>query len=563
MSGGSSQRLRQLTVRGGSAGVLLLATYVLLSLLLDPGGYLGTDTGTKVYTLEVMDRADTFSPDIGYWAEEYDPSGSLHPVHQTRRQPDGSWVGVTTLPMLLAARPLYEWGGYPAALLLPMLGGVAAAFGARQVVRTLADADGGWRAFWVVGLGSPVVVYSLDLWEHSLGVATVVWATALLLRARHASTVWFALGAGVLLGAGAVMRQEILVYTLVMTVAFCILALLETRRLSRPLFVGAGISVGFILSWFGNQLLESTVRGQSRAARSASTAEAVVTGSFGGGPQSRVGERVEEGVLTFVGLVAGDVVVSVLLGLAIVAAVLAALRSEGRGDRTFARFALIALAGVYLADAIGNLGFVPGLLPAFPLAIGGLTAWRTAGRTRLLLVVALAALPMVYSFQFLGAAEAQWGGRYTLSSGLLLGLLALVVLRTSHPVVTRGLIMLSVLTAGISVAWLSQRSHDVDGFFEELVAEAEPLVIARQAFLLREGGAASVGRRWLSPESEAEFSRAVDIARMVGEEQFTVLEWDGAAPPEESLPDDVLEIRRETLKFISTPVGVVTYEFVD
>ena len=54
--------------RPWAAGLVLLAVYGLLSLTASPDGYLGTDTGAKVYTLEVMADGGTFDPSIGYWA---------------------------------------------------------------------------------------------------------------------------------------------------------------------------------------------------------------------------------------------------------------------------------------------------------------------------------------------------------------------------------------------------------------------------------------------------------------------------------------------------------------
>ena len=110
---------------------------------------------------------------------------------------------------------------------------------------------------------------------------------------------------------------------------------------------------------------------------------------------------------------------------------------------------------------------------------------------------------------------------------------------------------------------IGQHSADTSElFFEDVREESAEALIARQAFVLREGGAAGVGERWFSTENEAEFTAAVDITREIGESRFTVLEWDGAAPPEEALPDDVIEVRRARTDFVGTPVGLVTYEFV-
>jgi hypothetical protein len=552
---------RDVATRTASAGALLLLAYVLLSLPTDPDGFLGPDTGAKIHTLHVMERDGTASPDIGYWAEEHDPAGDLHPVHHTNRQPDGSWVAVTTLPMLELARPLYALGGYSATLILPMLGGVAAAFAARQIVRRLDPGNDGWLAFWVIGLGSPILVYALDFWEHTVGVACVLWAVALLLGVvEEVAPRWTAAGAGILLGVGATLRQEVLIYTLVLVVASCGVLLARRRNVIPPLLTGAYVVVGFAVPWVLNAWLEASVEGQSRAGRSSGTASAAVSGVTS---DSTSGDRVGEGLQTFIGLVAGDPALSALLGAAVVGAIVMAARAERRDDRGFALVGLGAAAAVYLADAIGGLGFVPGMLTAFPLAVGGLLAWSRRPRLRAVVVGALVALPIVYAFQFLGGGAPQWGGRYTLTSGMLLALAALVGLPEHRPVVLRGLVVLSVAVTALGYGWLVQRSHGADRFFERLEEEAEPVVVARQAFLLREAGAVAVDQRWFSVEDEAEFTRAVDIVREIDEDRFTVLEWESPAPPDDALPDDVREVRRSELTFVNTPVGVVTYEFTD
>ena len=130
-----------------------------------------------------MTQRGTVDPDVGYWAEDLDPTGRLHPLWYTTRLGD-RWVNVTTLPMIEAAAPLYRLGGYRLALLLPMLGGVAAAFAGRALARRIVDAGrgdrAGWTAFWLIGLASPVTIYALDLWEHALGLALLAWAAVAL-----------------------------------------------------------------------------------------------------------------------------------------------------------------------------------------------------------------------------------------------------------------------------------------------------------------------------------------------------------------------------------------------
>ena len=82
--------------RSAVAGLLLLAVYVGLSFLNSPRGFLGTDTGGKVATLKVMSESGRFDPDLGYWAEEWDPAGGLYPIGFTAHTTSGRWVNVTT-----------------------------------------------------------------------------------------------------------------------------------------------------------------------------------------------------------------------------------------------------------------------------------------------------------------------------------------------------------------------------------------------------------------------------------------------------------------------------------
>lgn len=552
-------RARSFIGKPSVAALLLFCTYVALSLLNNPSGYLGADTGAKVYTLEIMTAEQSARPAIGYWAEELDPDGSVHPVHQTYRTEHG-WVAVTTLPMLELAAPLYEIGGYRAIVLLPMLGGVAAAFAARSVARRIDPLTTGWPAYWLIGLASPIVVYALDFWEHTVGVACIVGALALLLRIVDGGPSWIGVLAGGVLGLGAVLRNEVLVYAFVAVAVVCVALILRERSLRRAIAVGGGALGGFAVLFASNALLEAVVGGLSRSSRATGAASGSISrGSFSSA--ALLWRRVEEGLQTSLGLVSADAVVSALLGAGVVVAIVAAVRAERRGDRVFAVVCLAAAGAVYMANAVGGLGFIPGLLVAFPLAIMALVPFERSSNAILVTMIALLALPLVYLFQYVGGAGPQWGGRYTLASAVLLGVVGLAAARGSFPLVVRGVVVLSVLVTALGLAWMRERSNGVDSFFDDVVAESESVLISRQAFLLREGGAVLVGRRWLSVGDEREFTEAIDIVRQTGEDRFSVLEWEGPAPPESSLPHDVIETERTELHFVNTDVGLVTYQF--
>lgn len=535
-----------------AAAAALLVVYAALSLLMDPHGYLGADTGAKVATLEAMHRGGTSSPDVGYWAERWDPAGRVHPLHQTKHTADGSWVAVTTLPMLELARPLYALGGYRATLLLPMLGGLGCALAARALARRLGDPDGG-TAFWMVGLGSPIVLYALDFWEHSLGVAAVVGAVVLLVDVVDGRPGWWrAPAAGALLGAAASLRTEAMVYALVTVGACCIVLLVRHRRLAQPLLTGVGAVAGFVVLWFANRALESSAGGVSRAERAGSAASSATTHAA-----SRAGERLNEAAVTLLG-VKGDSAGSWLIGLVLVLVLLGAVRADRRGDRslTILCFGLVAL--VYLVAALSGFGFVPGLVAAFPLALGAVVV-RPTGTRAVVLAIAVGALPLVWSFQYLGGAGPQWGGRYLLASSVLLGVVALVSL-TSDGLVRQGLVALSVGVAVLAVAWMGVRTRSVDALFTDLEHVDADVLVVRDAFLLREGGPVVLDRHWLTARDEETFSLALDVARRSGALTVAVAELGAAAPPAASIPDGWVEVARTTSDLTGDTIGLVTYQ---
>lgn len=522
-------------------GVLLLAAYLNLSLLTSPRGFLGTDTGGKVATLRAMDRCNCLDPDIGYWAERWDPDGTLHPLYYARPVDGGDggdggkrWVDVTTLPMLLAAYPLYELGGYRAALLLPMAGAIAAALAAMALVRRVAW-DAGATAYWVAGLASPLVVYALDFWEHTIGVALIAWAAVLLWdlvdeRAEHA---WRTAVAALLLGVAATMRTEALVYAAVGAVATG--GLLLSRRTAPPRRIAAIALLALpclAAPLVANDALERAVLGGTsvRAGRAAGTASVA-----GDEPASRVVEAL------YTTVAAEGVGAGVVLGVALTA-VLALAWRRGRRDRSASdiRFALVLVAAAAALFAVraaqGGLGFVPGLTVAWALAIGALAGTKAVRRRAVLpLAIAIGAMPVVLLTQYRGGAAPQWGGRYLLPSGLLLTVLAVANLRTLAKPVAGAMVAVAVAVTAFGVAWLAVRSHDVERIMQAIAAKDEPVVVSAVAHLAREGGAFyggdEDGRRWLTALSAAEAREAAGVVRQAGEDRFLLVQYAAVDPP--------------------------------
>jgi hypothetical protein len=539
-----------------AACVLLLAVYVALSFANDPQGYLGTDTGGKVATLRAMEHRSGIRPDVGYWAARWDPQGRFHPLSLTTRRGD-QWLTVTTLPVLELALPLYRAGGYRLILLLPMVGAVAAAAAARALAGRFGASEA-WAAaaFWLAGLASPVAIYALDFWEHSIGLALVAWALVVLVDivSGRRQPAW-GVGAGVLLGAAATLRTEAYVYFAIAAAVSGVALLWRVRRLAPPLVLAITLIVGCGVPLAANAGLEqAAVHGQLRADRTATQAARA--------PDQAVLVRAREAGLTAVGLHPSERLTAIALGLGLLALLLllAARGSGVEGDAGLASVACVGIAVVYLLRFAEGLGFVPGLVAAAPLAGVGLAgAWRPVP-ARPAAIAAVAALPFIWAFQFTGGAEPQWGGRYLLPTMVvLLASGAVVLARLTKPAVT-ALVVVSVAVTSFGLVWLSVRTRDVARTGRTLAALPDSAVIFRISHVAREEGAFyTPTRKWLTAQSSADEARAARIMVEAGVRRLSVVSIDDRHHDSNLAGYSKVDRRRIHL-FSDTPLRITSYE---
>ena len=135
----------------------------------DPRGTLGTDTGGKLATLHVMEQHGALDPRRRLLGAGVRSEGRRCTRSSTRTRSTASGSTSRRLPMLYAAYPLYLLGGDRPSC--------CSRCSARCCARSpparwrAGSAPGrGWTAFWVIGLASPVAIYALDFWEHTLGL---------------------------------------------------------------------------------------------------------------------------------------------------------------------------------------------------------------------------------------------------------------------------------------------------------------------------------------------------------------------------------------------------------
>ena len=508
--------------RWWARAVLVLVVYVVAVAFADPGGSLGTDSGAKVATLQAMTDHGSLRPDIGYWAEDLDPDGIYHPYLDTRANDRDEWVGVTSLPMLVLSQPVAAVAGQRAALIWPMLGALLAAFAAADIAKRLGGGHASRRAFWVVAVASPVTIYALDFWEHAPGTGLMVAGTAVMLRVTGSDRRWWMpLLAGVLFGAAGAMRSEAYIVGAV-AVGLACLSLLRTDRLA-ALRAGVTALAGFAAVFLSNAMLETTLGGNSRASRA--------SGQAGRDPFDRLGQRLSDSAMTWFGGPTGSVAAAIALGAVFACLVVCAVVLIRRGDDRRARIAMVGAGGVMAVVLLGGPGFVPGALIASPVVLATPGLARLDRERGYVLTVALVSTVLVWAYQILDAAGPQWGGRYLLAPTILLTALGAVALDDLPAWFRRSVIGLALVVTMFGVVWLSVRTHDVSRFFDALGSRPEPVLIASDGFLIREGGAAGLDEQWLSLGRGEPFIGALDIAEAAGVDRIGLVS-PVAEPPE-------------------------------
>jgi hypothetical protein len=548
---GVPDRLRTLLCRPLLAAAVLLAAYVGLSFLNNTHGYLGTDTGGKTATLEAMERSNSFDPDVGYWAKQWDPDAKFHPLFYTSRVGD-RYINVTTLPVVVAAEPLWRIGGYRLALLLPMLGSIGTAFAARAIADRIV-AGRGWAAFWITGLASAATIYALDFWEHSIGLALIGWAMVALLEVHaERASVRNSLLAGLAFGAAFTMRTEAAVYAFVALAVICLLVLQRTRSIIEPLRIGLAAMAGAAIPFLLNVLLERALLGQGlRASRTASAAA-------GGG--TTLGTRLREGLTTTFSLSGSDSS-AILLG-ALIIVMLGYLAAKAiRGEQVADGGVLVVLgalsAGLYVFSfASHGFGFIPGFAMVTPFAaVAAARAWPHP-QARVIVAISLLALPVVWLFQFSGGAVPQWGGRYVLTSALLLGAVGVALADRVHRAVVGLLVAIAVFATFVGVGWLIQRSDAIDGVRRDLASRPEPALISDIGFWLRELGPEALDHKWLSVANADEVDDAAKIVSDAGIDEVAVLSLDVGSPRQ---IDGWSQVRADHYRWLGVDFRVVTY----
>jgi hypothetical protein len=173
----------------------------------------------------------------------------------------------------------------------------------------------------------------------------------------------------------------------------------------------------------------------------------------------------------------------------------------------------------------------------------------------------LAALPLVWAFQFPGGAAPQWGGRYILTTGFLLAVLGVVALPRLPSAIRVGFVALSVGVTAFGVAWLVERSHDTARMERALGRRPEPVLVSRIAHLAREGGAyygTVDDRRWLTAVTSDDLQLAGRVLDQAGVDGFALVDLPENGSPAPAVGDFKLTGRAERVPWLGGVVLRVT-----
>jgi len=210
------------------SGILALLVYLTIAwFILPPGAFWTSDEGAKLLQLENLRWENgRLAHDIAYTGRELDPElqfAHLDPRGGPIRVRDAK-LYFQRLPIFpLLVLPLFRRFGYYGLYLLPAVSGAVIGVLALQLLKRSDRRFGMWV---LIAFGSPVFIYATIFWEHTLATSLGLVGAWLAFRIGPTTRTkplgkifgWTAIG--VLLGFGAYIRFEMLIFALALLFAY-------------------------------------------------------------------------------------------------------------------------------------------------------------------------------------------------------------------------------------------------------------------------------------------------------------------------------------------------------
>ena len=229
---------------------LSIILFLFAVILISPLVFLGSDVGLRYLQIKnlITQNWQTFA--IDYPAALIDPDLEFVPYYYAYSVIDHQ-IFLSISPYLpLFSSILFKIMGIAGLAVIPVLGAIFTGWAVKKIFN-LHDLPYPDLMFWLTILATPILFYSLQIWDHTIGVAFSTWAVYFAAKGIKHNNKYDFLWVGVLLGLGLGQRPELYVFAIAITIGILIAS--KTKFMHLAYYFIGGV-IGVIPIWITQYL---------------------------------------------------------------------------------------------------------------------------------------------------------------------------------------------------------------------------------------------------------------------------------------------------------------------